>query len=393
MNIALLVSGMLPSGKESLTITTMSFARQLQHNENFVAIVTRNKGNQQINEIPQINEINEIPFVKLRNFQFLPLYNKLLAFPLGFYKLQRRKQIKINIIHGFSSSPGLLLRSLLAKWLFSPKVKEIHTLRSYPIRKDLDKKNWNSFLSFLCAISYRLLNYADLVTVQTKCHARDLIRNKVNAEKIRVVRSHINLETFYPQNRDSLKLKYGYQNKLIVFNYGAMWEIKGTEYLIKSIPQVLRKLPSALFVFAPRNYEQALQMYKPLIKALNIERNVKFIAENIPIAEYVALADAVVLPYPHLEGTEGNPSCLLESLACGTPVITTQLPELQEVFFDCAIFVPPRNSSALAEAIIGVLTKKNEQLILSGLKKAKDFDLKLISQQFLELYASTLTYR
>ena len=31
--------------------------------------------------------------------------------------------------------------------------------------------------------------------------------------------------------------------------------------------------------------------------------------------------------------------------------------------------------------------------ILSGLKKAKDFDLKLISQQFLELYTSTLTYR
>lgn len=82
-------------------------------------------------------------------------------------------------------------------------------------------------------------------------------------------------------------------------------------------------------MIAPRyqNFEQQ----QKLVEQLNIKPMVEFILENIKIEDYVNFADVVVLPYRNFLGTEGNPSCLLEAMACKTPVVTTNLPELKEI--------------------------------------------------------------
>ena len=55
---------------------------------------------------------------------------------------------------------------------------------------------------------------------------------------------------------------------------------------------------------------------------------------KVKIEDYVALSDIVLLPYKTLEGTEANPSCVLESMAVKTVVVTSKLPELTAIAKD-----------------------------------------------------------
>ena len=377
MEIVLVVSGIQQSMKESLALTTLHLAKQLTVTGNHVTVISRNKWNQPSSEV-----VDGVSFVRTKSLWKFPLYNKLLAFPFAVRKLAGKR---IDVIHSFSASPVLVLRSLIAK-LYARNALVVHTLKSYPIKKDIKAKSGSFFLSRLSDSFYRLLNYADFVTVPTETYARKLTEKGVDKKKIKVIYSFIDLHTFFPQNKEKLKKKYGYQSKKIIFHYGSMWEIKGTDYLINSLPLIIKHVPNVKVVLAPRNQEQALEKYMPLITKLDIEKHVEFILHDVKIEDYVNLADVVVLPYPHLEGTEGNPSCLLEALACKTPVVSTELPELKELFSDCAVLVKPADARALARAVISVLKGNNSQRVEKGLESVKKFGIDSITEQFLSLY-------
>ena len=169
-----------------------------------------------------------------------------------------------------------------------------------------------------------------------------------------------------------------------------MWEIKGTEYLIQSIPKIIQKNPETLFVFAPRNLVQAKEKYFHLIKKLGIESYVQFIEKEVVIEDYVNLADLVVLPYPHLEGTEGNPSCLLEAMACKTAVVTTDLPELKEIAEGCVFFAKPGDVESLAETINHALNNPDLEMVERAYQKAQEFSVEKITQKFLNLYEEAI---
>src|SRR3989344_6896562 len=128
MHIAILVSGLMKEKNESLTLTTINLAEHLAADQNIaseprsVVIITRNKDN-----LPPLEKVNGITICRIKSLRKISLYNKLLSFPLAFRKLPRQQQF--SIIHGFSASQVLVLRSLLAKWLFAKKAKVIHTLK------------------------------------------------------------------------------------------------------------------------------------------------------------------------------------------------------------------------------------------------------------------------
>jgi glycosyltransferase involved in cell wall biosynthesis len=53
---------------------------------------------------------------------------------------------------------------------------------------------------------------------------------------------------------------------------------------------------------------------------------------------------------------EGCPNVILEALACGRPVVATNVGGIPEIMSDaCGRLVPPRNTAALAQALDAVL--------------------------------------
>jgi len=283
--------------------------------------------------------------------------------------MQKSLNIKFDIIHSFSSAPVFALRGIISKF-FARKTKIVHTLKSYS-----RSKFGNSF--------YSILNLTDAITIPTKVFGTKIKR--VNNNKIHVILSHINTDKFAPKDKLSIKKKYGYDKK-IVFYYGAMWEIKGAEYLIDAIPIVINKNPNALFIFAPRNKDWRIKKYQDQIAKMGMAQYCKFILKDVKIEDYVNMADLIVLPYPSLIGTEGNPSCLLEAMACKTPVVTTDLPEIRETTNDSVIFALPKSTSSLAKKIIAALKHYPEGLVSKAYDRTSDFKIKTITKQFIKLY-------
>ena len=358
MNIALISISALRNTKEATRITILSLAQELI-NLGHTAVVIGEKAS----GYPNYEKIGD---VSLYRFGF-PVLSKLFFPARAVHTLQKKMGIQFDIIHGFSSTPLFVLSSVLAK-RYSPKSRVIHTLRSYS-----RKRGGNMF--------YSLLNLADQITVPSKVFATKL--KSISPEKLAIIHSWVDISKFRPFDKKQLKKKYGYEGKKIVFHYGAMWRNKGTEYLIRAIPLIVQEQKEVHFLFAPRY--SAINDLQDLVDKLQISTYVTFITSTITIEEYVTMADVVVLPYVSLQGTEGNPSCLLEAMACKTTVVTTNLPELQEVTANSVLFANPSDIHTLARQI-SIAFNPNPKMIEQAYQKAQEFGINLIASRIIRLY-------
>ncbi len=359
MNIAFLSTAFLRNMKESTAITTISMAKELMKMGHKVFVVTEKRDG-----YPEFEKIDGVSVYRM-------FKGKILGHGKTVDYLQRKLRIKFDVLHGFSAAPGLVLRTVFAK-KYCKKAKTIHTIKSYP--KKFGGFSW-------------LLNKVDLVTVSTEVMKKKLVAKGVKESKIKVIRSFIDLRKFNQKNKIKLKKKYDFSSKKVVFYYGSLFEKKGVKFLLKGLPAVFAGNPNAVFVMAVRH--KVTEDYIDLIEDLGIKYRVKVITSDIDVADYVNLADVVVLPYVDMVGTEGNPSCLLEAVACKTPVVTTMQAELAEIFNrDEVFYAVAANRSSLAEKINFVLENEKEakKFALRAFKKIKNFDVRKVAREFLKLY-------
>ncbi|MGC2697265.1 MAG: glycosyltransferase family 1 protein [Candidatus Angelobacter sp.] len=87
---------------------------------------------------------------------------------------------------------------------------------------------------------------------------------------------------------------------------------------------------------------------------------------------------------------EGFGLPILESMACGIPVVASNTSSLPEVAGDAAIFVPPKDEHALADAIEQVLDNPRlaAELRAKGLVRAKQFNWQRTAEKTVEVYRS-----
>src|SRR5947208_2754067 len=85
---------------------------------------------------------------------------------------------------------------------------------------------------------------------------------------------------------------------------------------------------------------------------------------------------------------EGFGMPVLEAMACGAPVITSNTTSLPEVAGDAAILINPLNAGELGEAIVRVLSdeKLREGLRARGLERVKQFTWERAARHTMEVY-------
>jgi len=135
---------------------------------------------------------------------------------------------------------------------------------------------------------------------------------------------------------------------------------KGAEYLAQALPQVLLKHPQARVlyageyqnVFGEQPYAQRLA---PILSQLGAHWT--FLGSLTPAQQtaFYRLCEVTVLP--SINSTESYGLVQVESMACGTPVIASDLPGMRVPVQMTGMgrLFPPADASALAEAMIEVL--------------------------------------
>ncbi|WP_218596802.1 glycosyltransferase family 4 protein [Chroogloeocystis siderophila] len=126
------------------------------------------------------------------------------------------------------------------------------------------------------------------------------------------------------------------------------------------------------FAALPRDYELWLAgpfdpRYTPALQTVAAELN---ISDRVKILDYVKYQDlptiinqAIALVFPSLWEGFGLP--VLEAMACGTPVITSNVSSLPEVAGDAALLVDPYNTAEITAAMQAVATESGLRSRLS----------------------------
>lgn len=169
------------------------------------------------------------------------------------------------------------------------------------------------------------------------------------AERIRVHYTGIHLDAFRPVDRAAAKSALGVTGPLLV-TAGGLLQRKGQDLAIEA----LKEIPGATLLLVGGGPDQAR------LEGLAQGLPVRFLGVR-PHGELPALlaaADVMVLPTL----SEGLANVWIEALACGTPVVTSDVGGAREVFDDSAYGrLVPRDPAAIAAAVNDLLANPPSQ--------------------------------
>lgn len=182
--------------------------------------------------------------------------------------------------------------------------------------------------------------------------------------------------------KEYLKTKYHINNRFILF-VGTIEPRKNVQTLVDAFLQI--KDPKLKLVIVGNKGWNVAELFKVITESP--------IKEQIILPGYVTDEDLVkfynaaeVFVYPSLYEGFGIP--IIEAMACGCPVITSNVSSMPEVAGTAALLVDPNNANEIKNAVQKILKNKElrELLIKDGIKQAKKFSWKKTAQATLAVY-------
>jgi glycosyltransferase involved in cell wall biosynthesis len=172
-------------------------------------------------------------------------------------------------------------------------------------------------------------------------------------DKVTVLHNGVDLVKFRPieGKRQEMRKKLGIaQDAVVALTVRRLVYKNGIDTLIDSANIAIKKNPRIVFVAVGKGPDS--NSVKSKIEQLGIEKNFRlagFVSdEDLP--SYYNVADSFVLPS---KSGEGLPLVALEAMACGLPVIATNVGGIKEVMVkDYGKLVPPNEPQLLAEAVL-----------------------------------------
>lgn len=168
----------------------------------------------------------------------------------------------------------------------------------------------------------------------------------------------------------------------------------GSDHRRKNLPNVLRALAlikqvGIPFVFlkvgSPFTEEQ-----NNLIQSLQLEDVVRYLGkpDREALVQLYNAADALVAPSLF----EGFGMTLLESMACGTPVISSNVSSMPEVVEDAGVLVDPNSPEAIADAILHLYKEPElyNNLVEKGLSRIQSFTWEHTAEKVAMVYEKLL---
>lgn len=145
-----------------------------------------------------------------------------------------------------------------------------------------------------------------------------------NPDKLMTFRNGIDLERFVPEDRQLARQKLALSNGRILLSVGNLVELKGHHIAIEALTQLPKDLHLVIAGTGPeRNNLQKLATQFAVIDRITFAGHI----DNKQLRWWYSAADSLIL----CSSREGWANVLLESLACGTPVIATSVGGTPEV--------------------------------------------------------------
>jgi glycosyltransferase involved in cell wall biosynthesis len=246
------------------------------------------------------------------------------------------------------------------------------------------------------ALSPKALKKADMIITISEFTKKEIIKHlKYPEEKIRVVYEGINLELYKPgiQSEEIID-KYGLPtNQKKILYVGSEDPRKNLHRLIKAFYKLKKKYGNVKLIKAGTpQWKGERDELMELIKSLNLENDIIFTGyvSDDDLPKLYNAADLYVSP-SILEGGFALP--ILEAMACGCPVVVSNIPVLVETAgADTGVMVNPKDVDGLANAMHEVLTNEDlrNKMIEKGLERARMFTWRKTAEDVLKIYEEVM---
>lgn len=235
--------------------------------------------------------------------------------------------------------------------------------------------------------AYRLTSrMASFVAVSNDIRKQLIHKTGLNPHRVSVIPNGVDIEHFQfnIEKRKVFRELYKVNDKQILLGtVGSYYPVKGQRYLIEAMKKIVAINHCVKLVMAGQGplgveldrqiYDNGLKEYVQLVDYVN----------DIP--GFLSALDIFILP----SLSEGLPLSLLEAAACKLCIVATHVGGIPEFIVDQenGVLVPPKDSEALAEAVIELFDPNKRfslaNNVFSTLKR--DWSLYRIADQYLKL--------
>jgi glycosyltransferase involved in cell wall biosynthesis len=252
---------------------------------------------------------------------------------------------------------------------------------------------------------YRRMNYprtarvADAIIINSES-LRDEVTHYLDVDpaKLRLIPEAVDHDVFRPGDRDEAWRTvnaHGVSRPFVLF-VSSLWPYKNCEGLLRAFAAARSDLGDRqLVIVGPGRDVEYVAQLRGLAAQLGIAADVVWVGgvRLEQTVHFYRCADVFV--YPSFNETFGLP--ILEAMATGCPVVTSDRSAMPETAGGAALLADPKNPETIADAIVKACGPEEDRLRSAGPERAAEFTWAATAERTLavyrEVYASRLLRR
>jgi glycosyltransferase involved in cell wall biosynthesis len=393
-SVALISAGYPPIMAGGIDVQTYDLAHALSSmNVNVTVLCGGSKTPKRIQENPNLT-ILRLPMVNVPP--------RVVGFQLQNLGIFRKTLPNYDIIHSQHSSGsiyGFLKQSIKKPWVVS-----FHDHQLTRLKMLFEVKPWKLSVGDLAyyTVGYSIFEVLTRIELKWADHYiacgltgfQDYFRfSKINPAKTTLIRNGIDLDKIntildHAKQNEDLETK-GYQ----IFTCGRLYASKGTEYLIRAVPQVLKTHRNVVLKIFGKGPLQP--RFENLISSLNLRDHVR-LEGHVPYETLVhEMNKSDIAVFPSLIEV-GASLAVMEAMACRKAVVAFDYPFSKEIIKhnENGYLVPAKKVNALSSGISVLLSdaKLRRRLGENAHQSiVKNHDAKHVVRKYLEVYSRMLS--
>jgi D-inositol-3-phosphate glycosyltransferase len=322
----------------------------------------------------------------------------------GIRRFADEKSVRYDLIHSHYWMSGLAAETLSEAWGATPIIHMYHTLGEMKNRVARTEQERES--QFRIESEKRILRRADRIIVATQAELTQLrFLYRGDDRKMSIVPPGVDLSRFYPIPSDEAKEYIGLKpdDRMVLF-VGRIEPLKGVDTLIRAMSllkddDVVRPVHLAIIggdpAASPEQMTAEMARLQKLCDELGVGQTVVFLGrrDQDTLPYYYSAAQVLVMPSLY----ESFGMVALEAMACGTPVIASQVGGLPYLVRDgeTGYTVPDGDPEVLHEKLTALLCNPQLRGAMGecAAEYARDYAWDKIAAQILAVYRELIEVR
>jgi D-inositol-3-phosphate glycosyltransferase len=256
----------------------------------------------------------------------LAIYDYIQRLTCGAEDFRKYNQMEYDLIHSHYWLSGLVGRQLQASW-HVPHAVMFHTLGA--VKNSIGIGEYEPELRI--ESEQEVVDSCDRIIASTAKEKRDLIKHYgASPDKVAIIPCGVNMDLFKPVDKEIARKELGLDHQKVVLFVGRIEPLKGLEQLLIALNHIKSEKPPLLMIVGGDEYSQGqMQTLQRIAKEQHIEDRVTFVGcvaqDRLPL--FYSAADICAIPSYY----ESFGMVALESLACGTPIVATNVGNMRHI--------------------------------------------------------------